>query len=61
MPGESLLNWLVFCFSDFPEYYDNSQLDERPPNSSSYFSGVYLGDGRTNCDFGVDLPDKKRY
>lgn len=38
----------------YPEYQTNSGLDKIIPNSSSYFNGVYLGNGRSkSCDWGL--------
>lgn len=38
----------------YPEYLTNSGLDKRIPNSSAYFNGVYLGNGRSkDCNWGL--------
>jgi hypothetical protein len=49
-----LINYLKQYTWKFPEYLTNSGIDKIIPNSSSYFSGVYLGGGRSkDCDWGL--------
>lgn len=53
--GERIIGYLRQYSGQFPEYLTNSGLDKIVPNSSNYFSGVYLGGGRSkDCSFGVD-------
>lgn len=33
----------------------NSNLDDIRPTTSTYFNGMYLGDGRNDCDFGLGI------
>ena len=52
--GERLIGYLKENNQLFPEYLTNSGLDKIIPNSSSYFNGVYLGNGRSkDCSWGL--------
>ena len=53
--GQRIIGYLKQYSNQFPEYTTNSGLDKIVPNSSNYFSGVYLGGGRSqNCRWGID-------
>lgn len=52
--GERIIGHLKQYSNLFPEYQTNSGLDKIIPNSSAYFSGVYLGGGRSkSCNWGL--------
>ena len=53
--GTRIIGYLKQNVSFFPEYQTNSGLDKIIPNSNVYFSGVYLGGGRSkDCGWGLD-------
>ena len=53
--GQRMIGYLKQYSNLFPEYTTNSGLDKMVPNSQSYFSGVYLGGGRSSdCNWGLD-------
>jgi len=53
--GQRIIGYLKQYSNNFPEYTTNSGLDKIVPNGSNYFSGVYLGGGRSqNCRWGLD-------
>lgn len=58
--AQRLTNYLRQYSYNYPEYFTNSGLDKIVPNSTSYFSGIYIGGtGRfQDCDWG--LADKWR-
>lgn len=54
--SQRITDYLCANSTSFPEYTSNNDLDDIRPNSTSYFSGLYLGDGTGNCDWGVNEP-----
>ena len=54
--SQRVTNYLIANQSSFTEYNSNSDLDDIRPNSTSYFSGLYLGGGSNDCNWGTDLP-----
>ena len=53
--GSRVIGYLKQYSNSFPEYNTNSGLDKIIPNSSSYFSGIYLGGGRSkDCRWGLN-------
>lgn len=53
--GTRIIGYLKQNSSFFPEYQTNSGLDKIIPNSNVYFSGVYLGGGKSkSCRWGLD-------
>lgn len=55
--GERLILFLKEHSNDYPAYLTNSGLDQMPPQTKSYFGGVYLGGGKSR-DCGWGLADK---
>ena len=54
---QRIIGFIKENINDYPTYHTNTGLDKIVPNSSSYFGGIYLGNGRSkDCDFGLDLP-----
>jgi len=54
--SQRITKYLVTNQSSFSEYRSNSEIDEIRPNSTSYFSGIYLGNGSNNdCNDGLGL------
>jgi len=53
--AQRLTNFLRQYSNNYPEYFTNSGLDKIVPNSTSYFSGVYIGGtGRfQDCKWGL--------
>jgi hypothetical protein len=53
--AQRVSNYLKQYSYNFPEYFTNSGLDKIVPNSTSYFSGVYIGGtGRySDCKWGL--------
>jgi len=54
--SQRLIDYLKANITSIPEYQNpGSSIDTIRPNNSSYFNGVYLGNGgKDRCDFGVD-------
>jgi hypothetical protein len=53
--SQRVSNYLKQYNYNFPEYFTNSGLDKIVPNSTSYFSGIYIGGtGRySDCKWGL--------
>ena len=48
--AKRLSEYLLENLSTFPEYMDNTKIDEMKPTTNNYFCGMYLGDDVNVCD-----------
>ena len=58
--AQRITNYIRQYSYNYPEYMTNSGLDKIVPNSTSYFSGIYLGGTGRYSDCSWGLADKWR-
>lgn len=57
MFGQRVTNYILKNLSTYPEYNQNSEIDEIQPKSISAKTGIFLDDGDENC---IDDKSKRR-